>query len=87
LPLECVVWSKITAEAELSSVGASAACSRRVQLGSQSVYLGHSARTWLGLGLGFRLRLGLVSFLCALKLLLVNRLGGAWDDARGRDGA
>ena len=25
--------------------------------------------------------------LCALKLLLVNRLGGAWDDARGRDGA
>ena len=50
---------------------------------------GHSARTWLGLGLelglGFKVRASVV--LCVLKLLLVNRLGGAWDDARGRDGA
>ena len=50
---------------------------------------GHSARTWLGLGLelglGLKVRASVV--LCVLKLLLVNRLGGAWGDARGRDGA
>jgi len=39
LLLECVVWSKITAEAELSSAAASDRCSRNSQLGSQSVYL------------------------------------------------
>ena len=50
---------------------------------------GHSARTWLGLGLelglGLKVRASVV--LCVLKLLLMNRLGGAWGDARGRDGA
>ena len=33
LLLECVVWSKITAEVELSSVAASERCSEKVQFG------------------------------------------------------
>ena len=34
-----------------------------------------------------RVRVRASVILCALKLSLVNRLGGAWGDARGRDGA
>jgi len=39
LLLECVVWSKITAEAATPSAAASERCREKVQLGSQPVYL------------------------------------------------
>ena len=62
---------------------ASAVCLTKLRV---PIPAAHSASAYL-VRVRVRVKVRASVVLCALKLLLVNRLGGAWNDARGRDGA